>query len=136
MCRIAVRSQVDVERARRAVRGLARDIGFGQEDVERVALAATELATNLVRYARGGELVLSIVNDEPRGQGVEIVSSDIGPGIPDLDRALEDGFSTGGGLGGGLGGVGRLMDECTIRSGPDGTHLVARKWPTPRSSSR
>lgn len=134
--RIVVRGQRDVERARYEARTMAQDLGFGEADVERVALATTELATNLVRYAQQGELVVSAVLGDARGTGIELESSDLGPGIPDIDEALVEGFSTGGGLGGGLAGVGRLMDESAIESTPNGTRIVARKWPTPRSSSR
>lgn len=121
--RLQVSSQTDVERARREVRALARALGFAATAAESVTVAAVELATNLVRYAERGELLLTPVEN-----GLQIESTDFGPGIADLERALEDGFSTGGGLGGGLGGVKRLMDEVSIVTGPEGTRIVARKW--------
>jgi serine/threonine-protein kinase RsbT len=134
--RIVVRGQRDVERARREARSMALAVGFAIADAERVALATTELATNLVRYADQGELVVSTLAGDARGAGIEIESRDLGPGIPDVEQALVEGFSTDGGLGGGLAGVGRLMDESAIESTPNGTRIVARKWPSPRSSSR
>ena len=129
---IEVRSSLDVERARRAAREVARGVGLPADDAERVALAVSELAANLVRYAVGGRILLA-PGVGPRGRGVRIESADDGPGIPDMARALEDGYSSGGGLGGGLPGVRRLMDEFQISSTPRGTTVVAHKWPSPGS---
>jgi serine/threonine-protein kinase RsbT len=157
--RVAVSTALDADVARRAARHLAQSVGFDAAGAESVALAATELATNLVRYARGGEIVLSVVtrpvpvshvmsrtpgrgasppaggDAEPEIQrGMQVESRDAGPGMGDVAQALRDGFSTGGGLGGGLGAVRRLMDEFEITSASDGTHVVARKRvPVPRS---
>ena len=100
-------------------------------DAERVALAVSELATNLVRYAQEGTIVLSSVAGSA-GTGIQVESWDVGPGIADLEQALEDGFSTGGGLGSGLPAVRRLMDEFTIATGPSGTRIVVRTWATNR----
>lgn len=124
---LPVCAAADVERVRRAARSLATDQGFTPADTERVVLAVSELATNLRRYALDGEVVLSVLAG-PGGAGLAVESHDLGPGIPDLARALEDGFTTGGGLGGGLPGVRRLMDEFEITSAPSGTHVLARKW--------
>ena len=129
-CTVLVARREDVPRARRAARALAAAQGFGAADAESVSLAATELATNLVRYARGGSLTLTPVAG-PAGAGVQIESRDAGPGIADLASALQDGFSTGGGLGSGLPGLRRLMDEFAVESGAAGTTIVARKWPGP-----
>jgi anti-sigma regulatory factor (Ser/Thr protein kinase) len=129
--RLAVNSRWDADRARRAARALATSLDFASEDVERVVLAVSELATNLARYARGGEIVLSVAQG-PRGRGLRMESRDDGPGIAELARALQDGFSTGGGLGGGLPGVQRLMDDFEIATAPGGTRIVACKWPTAR----
>jgi serine/threonine-protein kinase RsbT len=125
--RLPVRAAADVERVRRAARALATAQGFTAADTERVVLAVSELATNLARYAQQGEVVLSVVVG-PAGEGIEVESHDAGPGIANLARALEDGFSTGGGLGGGLPGVRRLMDEFEITTAPSGTRVLARKW--------
>ena len=124
---LPVSAAADVERARRAARALAMRQGFAAADAERFVLAVSELATNLVRYARQGELVLSAVQGA-RGAGVEVLSRDSGPGIAELARAQEDGYTTGGGLGGGLPGVRRLMDEFEISSAPSGTRILARLW--------
>jgi serine/threonine-protein kinase RsbT len=129
--RIAVNSSTDAERAQRVARGMARARGLGQIEVESVALATYELATNLVRYGTNG--VMTLVSIEgPRGAGLQIESHDTGPGIADVERALSDGFSTGGGLGGGLPAVRRLMDDFDIVSSPRGTQVIARKWPSRR----
>jgi serine/threonine-protein kinase RsbT len=127
-----VAEQADVERARRNARSLAAAQGLDAGDSEAVALAVSELAANLVRYAEAGELVLSPMTGS-RGAGVEIESRDLGPGIADLELVLRDGYSTGGGLGSGLPAVRRLMDEFEISSTPGGTRIVARKWPDVRS---
>jgi serine/threonine-protein kinase RsbT len=130
---VGVRSQADAERAQRTVRALAREVGLDVQDTEALVLATLELANNLVRYGTHGEMTFIAV-DGPRGAGVQVESLDRGPGISDLDRALTDGFSTGGGLGVGLPGVRRLMDEFDIASTSDGTRVLARKWPRRRSS--
>lgn len=129
---ILVRTTSDVERARWEARALARAVGLGAADVEAFTLAVIELATNLVRYADTGELTLSpLAAKSERARGVQVQSLDVGPGIADTKRALQDGYSTGGGLGGGLPAVRRLMDSFEIESEMGrGTRVVARKWPT------
>ena len=117
----------DVERARRAARALAREVGLTQPDAEAVALAVSELGSNLLRYGWGGFLVLRAV-ERPRSAGVEVVSQDSGPGIRDSALAMQDGYSTSGGLGGGLPGVRRLMDDFQLESSAAGTRIVCRKW--------
>ena len=113
---------------------LPRHVGFDRHDAEAILLAVSELATNLVRYAPGGELVVSIVS-EANGVGILIQSSDPGPGIADVELALRDGYSTSGGLGSGLPGVRRLMDDFTIVTSPSGTSIEARKWLPSQSPS-
>lgn len=125
--RFAVATLADADRARQEARALAGALGFNKADTEMVALATRELATNLVRYAAGGRLFLGVL-DENGSLGIEIESCDTGPGIADLGLAMEDGYSTGGGLGSGLPGVRRLMDDFQISSGPSGTQVKARKW--------
>jgi serine/threonine-protein kinase RsbT len=127
-------AEVDVERIRREARALATYAGFGRPDAEAILLAVSELATNLMRYAPGGELVVSIVS-EANGAGILIQSSDPGPGIVDVELALRDGYSTSGGLGSGLPSVRRLMDDFTIVTGPSGTSIETHKWlPSPSPS--
>lgn len=126
---LRVRNDSDVTEARRAARQFAAAAGFPRVGAEEIVLATLELATNLARYARHGFLVLQPIATD-RGKGVQIESHDEGPGIPDIDLAMQDGYSTGGSLGSGLPSVRRMMDEFTITSGPDGTHITARKWLT------
>ena len=116
---------------RRVARAAAAELGFSATDAEAVALAISELAMNLHRYARRGEIVVEDIGG-PGRRGIQITSRDGGPGIEDVDAALRDGFSTGGGLGSGLPGVRRLMDELDVVTGPTGTLIVARKWPSAR----
>jgi serine/threonine-protein kinase RsbT len=117
----------DAERARRAARDLLVALGFGTEATAEVVLAVSELAMNLVRYATGGRLLLTALAT-PTRTGIEVLSQDDGPGIPDVALAMEDGYSTGQGLGSGLPAVRRLMDEFEISSDPAGTRVMARKW--------
>lgn len=124
---LAVTSDSHVGRVRRAARRLATSCGADVEAAEVVALAVTELATNLVRYARAGRVTLSVVRDGDR-VALQAESADDGPGIADLKLALEDGYSTGGGLGDGLPAVRRLMDDFEMTSSSGGTKIVARKW--------
>jgi serine/threonine-protein kinase RsbT len=133
-CAVRISSVVDVERIRRETRRLAMRVGFGHEDAERIVLAVSELATNLVRYAPGGELQVSIVCEEARA-GIAVTSRDHGPGIADVALALRDGFSTGSGLGSGLPAVRRLMDDFSISTSPAGTRIAAYKWVNTRSVS-
>src|SRR5215217_7878965 len=133
-CQGQIVATVDVERIRREARDLATRVGFDRHDAEAILLAVSELATNLVRYAPGGELVVSFVSEENR-LGILIQSSDPGPGIVDVDLVLRDGYSTSGGLGSGLPGVRRLMDDFTIVTSPSGTSIEAHKWlPSPSPS--
>jgi anti-sigma regulatory factor (Ser/Thr protein kinase) len=107
---------------------MAESAGFDPAAVEEIALAVTELATNLLHHARGGTLTLTPLADAGRA-GVEVLSQDHGPGIPDIERALANGFSTVGSRGVGLGAVNRLMDEFDLSSRPGvGTRVLCRKW--------
>ncbi len=118
----------DVGAARRAAKALAESIGFDRAACEEIALAITELATNLIKHAQGGKLLLTPLAEGARG-GLQIESQDTGPGIADVEQALGDRFSTAGTRGTGLGAVNRLMDELDIT--PErgrGTRIVCRKW--------
>ncbi len=127
--RQAVHERSDVLAARRAGREAAADLGFGAAVATEIETAVAELATNLVKHARGGgELTILQMNDAG-GTGIEIRSVDRGPGIADIERALAGGHSTSGSLGIGLSGVKRLMDEFAVETGPGaGTVITARKW--------
>lgn len=128
---INITSASDVSRARNCAKFMAQTIGFRNVVIEEISLAVSELASNLVKHAKGGSLTLLPLSD---GElfGIQIESHDKGPGIEDLDKALTDGFSTVGSLGFGLGAVNRLMDEFTITSRckkPDnGTHILCKRF--------
>jgi serine/threonine-protein kinase RsbT len=127
-CRIRVQTDSDVVRARQMAREMASALGFRSSELTIIALAISELARNILQYAKHGEIILKKVNShEP--PGIDIVASDKGPGIADIHMAMKDGFSTSGSLGLGLPGVKRLMDEFEIISVPgQGTTVSARKW--------
>ena len=126
--RVAINSDKDIVLARQKGRALATELGFGSGDATLIATAISELARNIVSYAGKGQITLKKVNGVNR-QGLSIVASDNGPGIPDIRQALRDGFSTSGSLGLGLPGVRRLMDEFEITSQSGrGTTVVVKKW--------
>src|SRR5215469_14471162 len=103
-------------------------MGFVATDATLIATAISELARNIVSYARRGEITLRVVNGSNR-EGLSITASDSGPGIRDIPQAMRDGFSTSGSLGIGLPGVRRLMDEFEIVSAPgQGTTVLVKKW--------
>jgi serine/threonine-protein kinase RsbT len=107
---------------------MAKRLGFGVIDQARIATAISELARNLVLYADGGQVVLQELEVEGR-LGIQIVCSDQGPGIADIELVMQDGYSTQRGLGMGLPGTRRLMDEFEIESRVgEGTTVTIRKW--------
>ena len=107
---------------------MANELGFSSGDATLIATAISELARNIVAYARRGRITLNVVNGTNR-QGISVTASDDGPGIPDIAQALRDGFSTSGSLGLGLPGVRRLVDEFEITSQLGrGTTVVVKKW--------
>jgi serine/threonine-protein kinase RsbT len=126
--RVLVHNDLDIVSARVEGRNLAKRLGFGVIDQARIATAISELARNLVLYADGGQVLLEEVHSEGR-IGIQIVCSDEGPGIADLDLVMQDGYSTQRGLGMGLPGTRRLMDEFEIESQINvGTTIIIRKW--------
>ena len=126
--RIPVTADVDVVNARQKGRELAAQAGFSSGDQTVIAAAISEIARNILNYAKRGEVVLSVVTNGDR-QGVIVVARDQGPGIPDVQRALEDGYSTSGGLGLGLPGARRLMDDFDVTSSVGkGTTVTMKKW--------
>ncbi|MBL7062630.1 MAG: ATP-binding protein [Anaerolineae bacterium] len=129
MVTIPVIEEHHIAQARQAAAALAEEIGFKRVLVYYVATSVSELANNLFFHTpRGGRVTLTALRREGE-VGIEVVAEDDGPGIPDVALALQDGFSTSGGLGGGLPGVERLMDEFEITSAAGaGTRVVARKW--------
>ena len=125
---IPIDLDADIVRARREGRTLAAELGFSAVDATLIATAISELARNILIYAKRGEIVLRQVERSGRF-GVVVVARDNGPGISDTRQALQDGFSTSGRLGMGLPGVRRLMDDFEIVSGAgNGTEVIASKW--------
>jgi len=125
---IPVRSEADIVFARQKGRELAAALGFRSTDLTLIATAISELARNIVLYARRGEIVLSRLEENGR-RGIAVQAQDDGPGIPDVNLAMRSGYSTSGGLGLGLPGVRRLMDEFVIVSEPrKGTIVTAKIW--------
>lgn len=126
--RVPVESDVDIVAARQKGRALATRLGFSSGEATIVATAISELARNIVLYAKRGEIVIAL---EARGEqsGLIITACDEGEGIPDIRQALQDGYSTSGRLGVGLPGVKRLMDEFEISSKVGkGTVVTVKKW--------
>jgi serine/threonine-protein kinase RsbT len=126
--RVAISSDQDIVLARQKGRVMATELGFSTGDATLIATAISELARNIISYARKGQITLKMVNGLNR-QGISVIATDDGPGIPDICQALRDGFSTSGSLGLGLPGVRRLMDEFEITSQPGrGTTVAVKKW--------
>jgi serine/threonine-protein kinase RsbT len=132
--RVPIVAEEDIVVSRQRAREVARQLGFGAVDQSRIATAVSELARNVVRYATDGRGAVIIRGLDPssavgEGNGIEIVVSDDGPGIADIDQALRDGFTSGAGMGMGLPGTRRRMDEMTIDSAVGrGTIVTIRKW--------
>ena len=125
---VPINSDQDIVAARQKGRSLAAALGFSSGDATLIATAISELARNIVTYAKSGEIHLMVLNGSAR-QGIQLVAYDKGPGIPDIPQALRDGFSTSGSLGLGLPGVKRLVDEFEIVSAASsGTTVTAKKW--------
>jgi serine/threonine-protein kinase RsbT len=126
--RVPVASDTDIVAARQQGRALATRLGFSSSDATMVATAISELARNIVLYAKRGEIILAaVVNSEHRG--LAITACDDGDGIADIRQALQDGYSTSGRMGVGLPGVKRLMDEFEISSTiGKGTVVSVKKW--------
>ncbi len=125
---IPVRTSEDVVRVRREVRERAVALGFGLVDQTKLVTAASEIARNTLDYGGGGELRIECLRDGNR-RGLRLSFSDRGPGIPDIERAMTDGYTTGGGLGLGLSGAKRLSSDFAIRSSPgQGTVVILARW--------
>src|SRR5713101_4002604 len=126
--RVAIASDQDIVLARQKGRTLAFKLGFSSSDSTLVATAISELARNILTYARTGEITVKLIRSSVR-LGIMVVASDKGPGITDVRQAVKDGFSTSGSLGLGLPGVRRLMDEFMIESELGrGTRVTVKKW--------
>jgi serine/threonine-protein kinase RsbT len=128
---VSIAIESDIVIARRTVRDVATQVGFGSTDVTRIVTAASELARNVFQYAGKGKMHWRSIEDNGR-PGLELRFVDQGPGIADLNLALREGYSTGEGLGLGLPGAKRLMDDMEIQSSPaQGTKITVKKWRKP-----
>ncbi len=126
--RVPVRTSEELVMLRKYVRDLALQLRLSLIDQTKLVTATSELARNTLKYGEGGEAIIYRVSNgsEP---GVRVSLIDSGPGIDDLDQAMEDGFTSGGGLGLGLGGARRLVDDFELCSTPDtGTKVTITKW--------
>ncbi len=123
-----IQSPSDIVMARQAVRSAASAIGFSLVEQTKIVTAASELARNTLDYGGGGVIRLILIEENPR-KGLRLVFEDHGPGIPDVQLALKDGYTTGGGLGLGLGGARRLVNDFEIESTPgQGTRIAITRW--------
>ena len=125
---LPARSESDVVLVRQTVRKWAAELGFSLVDQTKIVTAASELARNALIHGGGGTVRLEALNDGAR-RGLRLTFEDQGPGIPDVELALRDGYTTGTGLGLGLGGSKRLVSEFDIisRAG-EGTRVTVTKW--------
>jgi serine/threonine-protein kinase RsbT len=127
--RIAIESDADVVTARQRARALAIELDMPSTDQTLLATAISEIARNITAYAVRGEVLIERVRDGRGREGVRVVARDDGPGIADLEMALTDGYTTGGGLGLGLPGARRLVDDFDIETAPGkGTTVTLVKW--------
>ncbi len=125
---LPIRSQEDIVRVRQATRENAVAQGFSLVDQTKLVTAASELARNTLDYGRGGDVEIARLEESPR-KGVRLTFVDQGPGIANVESALRDGFTTGGGLGLGLGGARRLCNDFSIESKPgEGTRVMIARW--------
>ena len=125
---LPIRADSDIVLVRQAARSWSIDAGFSLVEQTKMVTAASELARNTLAYGGGGTVRLEALEEHGR-RGFRMMFEDRGPGIPDLERALRDGFSTGKGLGLGLSGSRRLVNEFSIESQPgQGTRVVIARW--------
>jgi serine/threonine-protein kinase RsbT len=125
---MSIQSSADVVLVRQAVRQFALELGFSLVDQTKIVTAASELARNTLEYGGGGTVKLEALEEGIR-RGLRLTFEDTGPGIPDIELALKDGFTTGGGLGMGLSGSKRLVNEFNIISQVGvGTCITITKW--------
>ena len=125
---LPIRTQEDIVRVRQATRESAVAQGFPLVDQTKMVTAASELARNTLDYGGGGEVEISRLSESPR-RGVRLVFTDKGPGIADVEQAVRDGYTSGGGLGLGLGGAKRLSNDFSIVSKVgEGTQVTIARW--------
>lgn len=125
---VEIQTEWDIVAARQLGRNVAKELGFGTVDQARITTAISELARNIYLYAGQGRIEIQRLTENGIN-GILIIAADSGPGIPDVRKVMEDGFSTSGGLGAGLPGVKRLMDDFKIETTlGEGTDIRATKW--------
>jgi serine/threonine-protein kinase RsbT len=125
---VPLQSSSDVVAARQKVRQFATELRFSLVDQTKLVTAASELARNALDHGRGGQMSIEVVNGLSR-TGLKLIFEDTGPGIPDIEAALKDGFTTGSGMGLGLGGSKRLVNEFAIESEVGkGTRVTVVRW--------
>lgn len=125
---LPLRSSADIVVARQKVREWSTDLRFSLVDQTKLVTAASELARNALDHGRGGHMTLEVVNGLAKA-GLKLIFEDNGPGIPDIEQALKDGFTTGSGMGLGLGGSRRLVNEFSIESElGKGTKVTVLRW--------
>lgn len=125
---VEILTEWDIVAARQLGRNVAKELGFGTVDQARITTAISELARNIYLYAGKGRIEIQQLT-ENGVNGILIIAADSGPGIPDIRKVMEDGFTTSGGLGAGLPGVKRLMDDFKIETIlGEGTDIRATKW--------
>ena len=127
--RIAIESDADVVTARQRARALAAEVELSSTDQTLLATAISEVARNITTYAKRGEVHVSVIEEGDGRRGIRVVARDEGPGIEDIERALQDGYTTGGGLGLGLSGAKRLSNEFAIETQVGkGTKVTIARW--------
>ena len=125
---VKIINEWDIVAARQLGRNVAKELGFGTVDQARITTAISELARNIYLYAGQGSVSIEKLHINGKS-GLKIIAEDQGPGIEDIRRVMEDGYTTSGGLGAGLPGAKRLMDDFDIESIPgEGTKIIATKW--------
>jgi len=126
--RVSINSAVDIVTARQKGRVLAMELGFNGSELTLIATAISEVARNIVDHAKRGEIFVAPAHQGSR-RGIVVVAHDEGPGIPDVEQAMQYGYSTGKGLGVGLPGAKWLMDEFSIETAVgNGTTVTMKKW--------
>jgi serine/threonine-protein kinase RsbT len=131
---IPIESDADVVTARQRARQMAGELELTTTDQTLLATAISEVARNITTYATRGEVLLSVVRDDNGREGIQVIARDDGPGIENLERALRDGYTSGGGLGLGLPGARRLVDDFHIETAPgQGTKVTLVMWARPNS---
>lgn len=125
---VQINVDIDIVTARQEGRSLAAQLGFSSSEQVLIATAISEAARNILQYAGHGSIAISRLEEKNR-KGILIIAQDSGPGIPDIEQALVDGYSSSGSLGLGLPGMKRLMSELEIISEVDkGTTLIMKRW--------